>query len=86
MADVGRYLRFSTGVSGYFKSLADINGNVILVEFNGILGLVESGGFFKWVDFSGNLRLVDLSRFLRFLFGVRTVGYKTFLLAVGGGK
>ena len=65
--------------------MADISGYSILVEFSGILGSVEFGGFLT-VDIGGNLKLVDLSRFLRFLFRVRIAGYKTFLLAVKGGK
>ena len=55
------------GFSKNSKSLVDISGIFILVEFSRILRLVESGGFLKCrVDISGNLRLVDLSRFLKF--------------------
>jgi len=55
------------GFGGISRSLVDISGNLISVEFGGILGLVESGGFFgRGVDISGNLRLVDLSGFPRF--------------------
>ena len=66
--------------------MADISGNVISIEFGGIFGLVESGGFFKQMDFGGNFRLVDLSGFFGFLLKVKMVGYKTFLLAMEGGK
>ena len=69
------------------RSLVDISGIFISVEFSGILGLVESSRFLRCkVDIGGNLRLVDLSRFPRFQFGVRAVCYKAFLLITGGGK
>jgi len=49
------------------RSLVDIGGNLILVEFGGILRLVKSSEFLRRrVDIGGNLRLVDLSRFPRF--------------------
>ena len=55
------------GFSGSFRSLVDISGIFILVEFGKILGLVESGGFLRYrVDISGNLRLVDLGKFSKF--------------------
>ena len=38
------------------------------------------------MDISGNLKLIDLSGFFRFWFRVRVVHYRTFLLAMGGGK
>jgi len=63
----------------------DVSRYSVLVGFSGILRLVESSGFLT-VDIGGNLRLVDFSRFLRFLFRVRTVDYKTFLLAVKDSK
>jgi hypothetical protein len=48
---------------------------------------VESSGFLRCrVDISRNLRLVDLSRFPKFLFRVRVVYYKAFLLIIGGSK
>ena len=54
-----------------FKSLVNVRGNLILVEFSRILGLVELSGFFGYkVDISRILRLIDLSRFFRFLFRV----------------
>ena len=65
--------------------MVDVGRYSVLVEFSGILGSVESNGFLI-VDIGGNLRLVDSSGFLRFLLGVRTAGYKTFLLAVRGNK
>ena len=75
------------GFSGVPKSLINISGNLILVEFSGIPKLVKSGGFFGYrVDISGNLRLMDLSRFPRFQFGVRVVSYKVLLFIIGGGK
>ena len=55
------------GFSGISRSLVDISGNFILVEFSKILRLVESSGFLRrGVDISRNLRLVDLSRFPKF--------------------
>ena len=75
------------GFSGISRSLVDISGNLMSVEFGGILGLVESGGFLgRGVDIGGNLRLVDLSGFPRFQFGVRAVRRRTFLSAVRGSK
>jgi len=73
-----RYSRFLTDIGGYFRSVADICG-----YFGSIADISR---YSVLVEFSGNLRLVDPSGFLRFLFKVRTVGYKTFLLAVGSGK
>ena len=50
-----------------FRSLVDVSGNLILVEFSRILRLVESSGFLRrGVVITRNLRLVDLSRFSRF--------------------
>jgi hypothetical protein len=55
------------GFGGNSRSLVDISGIFILVEFGRILRLVESGGFLRCrIDISGNLRLVDLSGFPRF--------------------
>jgi len=65
-------------ISGYFGSVADV--------CRYFRSVADIGGYSVLVEFGGNLRLVDPSGFLRFLFGVRTVGYKTFLLAAGGGK
>ena len=54
-------------IGGIFRSLVDVGGNLIFIEFSGILRLVESGGFLRRrVDIGGNLRLVDLSGFSRF--------------------
>ena len=73
--------------SGNFKSLMDINGNFMLIEFGGIPELVKSNKFLRHgVDISENLRLIDFSKFLRFQFRVRMVRYKTFLLIIRGGK
>ena len=58
------------GFSGISKSLMDISGNLILVEFNGIPRLVELGRFFGYIDISGIFRLVGLSGFSRFYFRV----------------
>ena len=53
--------------SEVFRSLTDISGNLILVEFGKISGLVESSGFLRRrVDISKNLRLMDPSGFPRF--------------------
>ena len=55
------------GFSGNSRSLVDISGIFILVEFSRILRLVESGGFLRCkVDINRNLRLVDFSGFSRF--------------------
>ena len=55
------------GFSRNSRSLVDISGIFILVEFGKILRLVEFGGFLRYrVDISKNLRLVDLSRFPKF--------------------
>ena len=77
------------GFSRNSRSLVDISGIFILVEFGRILRLVESSGFLRCrVDISRNLRLVDLGRFprFRFRFRFRAVYYKVFLLIIGGGK
>ena len=77
------------GFSRNSRSLVDISGIFILVEFSRILRLVESGRFLRYrVDISRNLRLVDLSRFPRlwFRFRFRAVYYKVFLFIIGGGK
>ena len=86
------------GFSGNSRSLVDISGIFISVEFGRILRLVESGRFLRYrVDISGNLRLVDLGRNLRlvdlsgfprfyFRFRFRAVRYKAFLLIMGGSK
>jgi hypothetical protein len=59
----GRFVGFSRNS----RSLVDISGIFILVEFSGILGLVESGRFLRCrMDISRNLRLVDLGGFPRF--------------------
>ena len=51
-------------VGGYSKSLADVGGYLVLVEFSGIVKSVKSSGFLRYrVDISGNLRL---SRFFKF--------------------
>ena len=74
MADVG----------GYFRSLIDASGYLILVEFSEIIRSVESSGFLRYgVDISENLRL---SKFFKFQFRVKVVHYRAFLLAIGGNK
>ena len=79
----GQFIEFSRNS----RSLVDISGIFILVEFGRILRLVESSRFLRrGVDISRNLRLVDLSRFPRFQFRIRAVYYKAFLLIIGGGK
>ena len=55
------------GFSGNSRSLVDISGIFILVEFSKILGLVEFSGFFRYrVDINKNLRLVNLGGFPKF--------------------
>jgi len=55
------------GFSRNSKSLVDISGIFILVEFDKILRLVKSSRFLRYrVDISRNLRLIDLGRFPRF--------------------
>ena len=76
--DVGRYFKSITNICGYFGSVADV------CRYFG--SMADVGGYSVLVEFGGNFRLVNPSGFLRFLFGVGTVGYKTFLLAMGGGK
>ena len=57
------------------------------MEFGGILRLVKSSKFLRRrVNISRNLRLINFSKFLRFQFGIRIVHYRTFLLAIRGGK
>ena len=73
--------------SGNFKSLIDISGNFMLIEFGGIPKLIKSSRFLRRrVDIGRNLRLIDFSRFSKFQFGVRMVHYRTFLLIIRGGK
>ena len=57
------------------------------MKFRGILKLVKSNGFLRHkVDIGGNLRLINFSGFPKFQFGVKIVRYRTFLLAIRGGK
>ena len=50
-----------------FRSLVDVSGNLIFVEFSRILRLVESSGFLRCrVDVSRNLILVEFVRISRF--------------------
>ena len=71
-------------VGGYSRSLVDVGGYLVLVEFGGIVRLVESSGFLRCgVDIGGNLRL---GGFPKFWFRVKVVYYRAFLLATGGGK
>ena len=48
------------------RSLVDISGNLILVEFGRIPRLVKLGGFLGYVYVSRNFRLVGPSGFSRF--------------------
>ena len=65
----------------------DVSGNFTLMEFSGISRLVKFNKFLRRkVDIGGNLRLIDFSKFLKFQFRVRMVYYRTFLLAIRGGK
>jgi hypothetical protein len=51
-------------VGGYSRSLADVGGYLVSVEFGGIVRSVKSSGFLRCgVDIGGNLRL---SGFLKF--------------------
>ena len=76
--------KFLIDISRYFRSLADVGGYLVSVEFSGIVKLVEFSGFFRYrVDISGNLRL---SEFFKFWFRVRVIYYRAFLLIIGGGK
>ena len=53
------------GFSRNSRSLVDISGIFILVEFGRILGLVESSGFLRCrVDISGIFILVEFGRIL----------------------
>jgi hypothetical protein len=55
------------GFGRIFRSLVDISGNLIFVEFSRILRLVESGRFLRrGVNIGRNLRLVDFGGFSRF--------------------
>ena len=50
-----------------FKSLVDVSGNYISVEFNKILRLVELGRLLRYIiDVNRNFRLVDSGGFFRF--------------------
>ena len=71
-------------VGGYSRSLTDVGGYLVLVEFGGIVRLVEFSGFLRCrVDIGGNFRL---SKFPKFWFKIRAVYYRAFLLIMGGGK
>ena len=67
LLSTGRYNAWSRFVefSGISRSLVDISGNLIFVEFGRIPRLVESGGFLRYIDFGRNFRLVGPSRFSR---------------------
>ena len=65
----------------------DVSGNFILIKFGRIPRLVKSSKFLRRrVDIGGNLRLMNFSGFLKFQFKVKMVHYRTFLLAIRGGK
>ena len=65
----------------------DISGNFILMEFGGIPRLIKSSKFLRRkVDINGNFRLIDFIEFPKFQFGIKTVRYRTFLLAIRGSK
>jgi len=78
LTDISRYFRSIADVYKYFRSIADIYGY--------FRSIADVSGYSILVEFSGNPRLVDFSGFFRFLFRIRTVGYKTFLLAGEGSK
>ena len=74
-------------ISGYPRSLIDISGYLVLVEFGRIIRLMESSRFLRYrVDISRNLRLMDFSGFLKFRLRVGVVCYKIFLFIVKGNK
>ena len=52
--------------SGISRSLVDISGNLILVEFSRIPRLVESGRFLRYIYISRKFRLVGPSGFSKF--------------------
>ena len=65
----------------------DVGRNFTLMEFGGISGLVKSSKFLRYrVDINRNFRLIDFSRFFRFLFKIRAVRYRIFLLIIRGSK
>jgi len=76
--DISRYFKSITDVCRYFGSIADV--------YRYFGSMADVYRYFILVEFNGNFRLVDFSGFLRFLFRVRTAGYKTFLLAIRGSK
>ena len=58
------YFGFLTDVSRYSRSLADVGGYLVLVEFGGIVRLVKSSGFLRYgVDIGGNFRLSGFFKF-----------------------
>jgi len=83
-----RYSKFLTDINRYFKSIADIcryfRSIVDICRYFG--SVADISRYSVLVEFGGNLRLVDPSGFLRFLFRIGIVGYKTFLLATRGSK
>ena len=57
------------------------------MEFGGISRLVKFSKFLRYkVDISKNIKLIDFNRFLKFQFKIKIIYYKTFLLAIKGGK
>ena len=82
-------------ISGIFI-LAEFGGILRLVESSGFLRygvdisrsfiLVDVGRNLIFIEFSEIPRLVESGGFPRFLFRVRAVYYKIFLLIIGGGK
>ena len=51
-------------VGGYFRSLADVGGYLILVKFSGIVRSIKSSRFLRYrVDISKNLRLSEFFKF-----------------------
>ena len=73
--------------SEVFRSLADINGNFILVEFGGFSRLVKSSKLFRCkVNISKNPKLINFSRFPKFQFKVKVTHYRASLYIIRGSK
>ena len=73
--------------SEVFRSLININANLILVEFSGFSKLVKFSIFLRCgVDTSGNPRLINFSGFFRFQFKAKIVYYRASSYTVRGSK
>ena len=73
--------------SKFFRSLIDVSGNFILVEFSKISKLVEFSRFLRQkVDIGGNLRLINPSGFPRFQFRAKVARCRVSLYVIRGSK